>query len=106
MTTLADRSITALRSVHDQLAAIVPTLTDSQLTGPSGASEWTLAQVLSHLGSGGEITLVTYQAALDGIEAPGQDFNETVWDRWNALSPQEQAGGVIARSAAVVEFLE
>jgi len=106
MTTLADRTITALRSLHDELAALVPTLTDDQLTGRSGASEWTVAQVLSHLGSGGEITLATYQAALDGAEAPGQDFNESVWDRWNAMSPQEQAAGVTGRSAAVVEFLE
>ena len=41
MTSLADRTIAALRANHDTLAALVPTLTEEQLTAPSGASEWT-----------------------------------------------------------------
>jgi hypothetical protein len=48
----ADVPISALRSGSDDLALHVRTLTPDQLTGPSGASEWTVAQVLSHLGSG------------------------------------------------------
>lgn len=106
MSTLADRSIDALRSVHDGLAAVVPGLTDEQLDGPSGASEWTVAQVLSHLGSGAQIALAGYRAALDGESAPEQGFNESVWDRWNALGPQEQAAGFLEHDAAVVQVLE
>ena len=106
MTTLADRTIAALRAVHNQLAALVPNLTDDQLTGPSGASEWTIAQVLSHTGSGAEITLAGYQAALAGEEAPGQEYNESVWARWDGSTPQEQAAAVLGHAAAVVEFLE
>ena len=106
MSTLADRTIAALRANHDTLAAIVPTLTDDQLTGPSGASEWSVAQVLSHLGSGAEITLATYQAAIDGEEPLGQDFNESVWARWDGSTPQEQAANVLGHSEAVVVFLE
>ena len=102
MSTLADRSIAALRTVHDELAGVVPRLTDEQLTGPSGASEWTVAQVLSHLGSGGEIALAGYRAALDGDPAPGQSFNESVWDRWNALTPQEQAAAFLKHDAVVL----
>jgi uncharacterized protein (TIGR03083 family) len=106
MTTLADRTIAALRANHNELAALVPTLSDDQLTGPSGASEWTVAQVLSHMGSGAEITLATYQAAIDGTEPLGQDFNESVWARWDASTPQEQAANVLGHAAAVIEFLE
>ena len=106
MSTLADRSIAALRTVHDELAGVVPRLTDEQLTGPSGASEWTVAQVLSHLGSGGEIALAGYRAALDGDPAPGQSFNESVWDRWNALTPQEQTAAFLKHDAVVVHTLE
>jgi len=106
MSTLADRSIAALRTTHDELAAVVPTLPDEQLTGPSGASEWTVAQVLSHLGSGAEIALAGYRAALDGETAPGQNFNESVWDRWNALSPQQQATGFLEHDSVVVHALE
>ena len=55
MSQLVDRTIAALRSEYDTLADLVRTLTDEQLAAPSGAAEWTVAQVLSHLGSGAEI---------------------------------------------------
>jgi uncharacterized protein (TIGR03083 family) len=106
MTSLADRTIAALRSNHDELAAIVPTLPDDQLTGPSGASDWTVAQVFSHLGSGAEIAHAGYRAALDGTPAPEQDFNQGVWDRWNALSPREQASGFLDSDAALLDTVE
>ncbi|WP_212995854.1 maleylpyruvate isomerase family mycothiol-dependent enzyme [Winogradskya consettensis] len=106
MTTLAGRTIAALRSEHDNLAGIVSSLTAEQLTGPSGASEWTVADVLSHLGSGAEITLAGLRAALGEAEKPGADFNQGVWDRWNALSPQDQAAGWATSDAALVTALE
>ena len=106
MTSLADRTITALRSTHDDLAAIVPSLSDDQLSGPSGASDWTVAQVLSHLGSGAEIGHASYRAALDGTAAPEQDFNEGVWARWNALGPLDQASGFLEHDATLLRTLE
>ena len=45
--------------MHDEVAAVVTGLSDGELTGHSGASEWSLTQVLSHLGSGEEISLAT-----------------------------------------------
>ncbi|GAA1614072.1 maleylpyruvate isomerase family mycothiol-dependent enzyme [Actinoplanes couchii] len=106
MTTLAGRTIAALRSEHDALAALVPGLGDDQLTGPSGAADWTVADVLSHLGSGAEITLAGFRAAVGEADAPAADFNQSVWDRWNALSPQQQASGSIASDQALVTALE
>ncbi|MEP6815217.1 MAG: maleylpyruvate isomerase family mycothiol-dependent enzyme [Marmoricola sp.] len=106
MTSLADRTIAALRTNHDDLAALVPTLSADQLTGASGASEWSVAQVLSHLGSGAEIALAGYQAAFAGTPAPEQDFNQRVWGRWNALTPREQAADFLAHDAELVAALE
>jgi uncharacterized protein (TIGR03083 family) len=106
MASLADRTITALRSTHDELAALVPALSDDQLTGPSGASDWTVAQVLSHLGSGAEIAHAGYRAALDGTAAPAQEFNQGVWDRWNALGPHDQAAQFLEHDAALLGTLE
>ncbi|MEU8238222.1 maleylpyruvate isomerase family mycothiol-dependent enzyme [Actinoplanes missouriensis] len=106
MTSLAGRTVAALRSEHDDLAALVPMLSAKQLTGPSGASEWTIADVLSHVGSGAEITLAGFRAAVGAAEAPGPDFNQSVWDRWNAASPQEQATGSVASDEALVAALE
>jgi len=91
MTPTADATISALRSTHDELAAVVRGLSDEQLLAPSGATEWPVAQVLSHLGSGAEIGLASLRAATDAGEAPGDGFNQSVWDRWNAMTPREQA---------------
>ncbi|WP_328475032.1 maleylpyruvate isomerase family mycothiol-dependent enzyme [Actinoplanes sp. NBC_00393] len=106
MSTLAGRTVVALRSEHDSLATLAPTLSGDQLTGPSGASAWTVADVLSHLGSGAEITLAGFRAAVGEAEAPGPDFNQSVWDRWNATSPQDQATGAVASDDALVAALE
>lgn len=106
MTSLTDRTIVALRTLHDELAAIVPGLTEDQLTGPSAASQWSVAQVLSHLGSGAEIGLETYRTAFDGAAEPADDFNQSVWDRWDASTPQQQAAGFLERDAVLVERIE
>jgi len=46
-----DRWISALRHSHNRLRAAVEPLSPDQLGRPSYASEWSIAQVLSHLGS-------------------------------------------------------
>jgi len=106
MTTLAARTIEALRSTNETLAAAVRDLPEEALKGPSGATEWTVAQVLSHLGSGAEIGLATLTAAVDGTAAPGPDFNPGVWDRWNAMGPREQADGFLSHDARLVAAFE
>ena len=102
MTPTADATISALRSTHDELAAVVRDLSDEQLLAPSGASEWPVAQVLSHLGSGAEIGRATLLAATGEGDALGDGFNQSVWDRWNAMSPREQADAFVASDAELV----
>jgi uncharacterized protein (TIGR03083 family) len=106
MPSLTDQTITALRRLHDELGTLVPTLTPAQLVGPSGASEWTIAQVLSHLGSGSEIALASYRTAVEGTPDPGPDFNQGVWDRWDAMSAEDQANGFLSSDETLVGLLE
>jgi uncharacterized protein (TIGR03083 family) len=106
MTATADATIAALRSTHDELVAVVRGLDDEQLVAPSGASEWPVAQVLSHLGSGAEIGLATLRAATGEGEPVGDGFNQSVWDRWNAMSPREQADGFVGSDEALVSAYE
>ncbi|WP_250035019.1 maleylpyruvate isomerase family mycothiol-dependent enzyme [Paractinoplanes maris] len=106
MTTLADRTIAALRAEHDGLVSALGAFTPDQLTGPSGASDWTVAQVYSHLGSGAEIALAAFRAELGEAETPGPDFNQSVWDRWNALSAEAQAAGWRTSDEALVAAFE
>ena len=96
--TLTDRSIASLRAHHDQLAELVGTLGEEQLVGPSGAAEWRLCDVLSHLGSGAEIMLGTLQGA--------PTDNQAVWARWDAATPQDQAAGFLEHDERLVAELE
>jgi uncharacterized protein (TIGR03083 family) len=104
MTTLVDRAVAALQANHDTLAALVPTLSEEQLTGPSGATEWTVAQALSHLGSGAEIARRPIAAAA-GEQVAAED-NQAIWARWNAASPADQAAEFVSHDTAYIDTVK
>jgi uncharacterized protein (TIGR03083 family) len=102
----ADTTIAALRTGHENLAALVSKLSDDDLALASGSGEWDVSQVLSHLGSGAEINQATVRAALDGEPNPGRDFNLSVWARWDAMSRRERADGFLQANPAAIELYE
>jgi len=104
MSQLVDRTIAALRAEHDTLTGLVRALTDDQLAATGGAAEWTVAQVLSHLGSGAEIgRAVVAQATGETVAA---EDNETIWARWDASEPRAQAEGFVESNARWLELVE
>ncbi|WP_369263952.1 maleylpyruvate isomerase family mycothiol-dependent enzyme [Streptomyces sp. R35] len=106
MTEQADRIIDALRSGHDYLTSVVRGIAAADLGRPSGATEWDVSQVLSHLGSGAEIGLATLEGALNGTGPQGGDFNKSVWARWDAMSPAERAEGFVTANETLVRRYE
>jgi uncharacterized protein (TIGR03083 family) len=106
MSSLADLTLARIRALHEDLVSRAKDLTDDQLAATSGATEWPVAQVLSHLGSQAEIALAGLPATLSGGEAPGQDFNEAVWARWNALDNRAKAAGFVEHSSALLAAIE
>ncbi|MFC4857251.1 maleylpyruvate isomerase family mycothiol-dependent enzyme [Actinophytocola glycyrrhizae] len=104
MSQLVDRTITALRSEHDMLAGLVRTFTDEQLAFTSGAAEWTVAQVLSHLGSGAEIGRAPIARAVG--ETVAAEDNQTIWARWDASAPRAQAEGFLEHNGRWLETVE
>jgi uncharacterized protein (TIGR03083 family) len=98
--------IAALRNSHERLAALVRPMTPEQLGDPSYCSEWTIAQVLSHLGSGAEIALMTLPAALGAGKPVGPEAFPAVWDVWNAKSPDDQAADCLAWDEDHIQTLE
>jgi uncharacterized protein (TIGR03083 family) len=98
--------IDALRHSHDTLRALAGPLDAGQLQERSYASEWTIAQVLSHLGSQAEIFGLFLDAGLTGGDPPGQEAFVPIWDEWNARSPQAQAADALQADRAVVERFE
>jgi uncharacterized protein (TIGR03083 family) len=98
--------ISATRRSHDRLTGLVTTLSSSQIKGRSYASEWTIADVLSHLGSQAEIFGAFLDAGFAGAPSPGQDVFQRIWGRWNALPPTEQIRQSIAANERLVSRFE
>jgi uncharacterized protein (TIGR03083 family) len=101
----AESPLSALRHSHARLAGAVGPLTADEVTGRSYCGEWSIAQVLSHLGSGAEIFDMFLDAGLRGGPAPGMEQFQQVWDRWNAKSPQDQARDAVTADAAFLDRL-
>jgi Mycothiol maleylpyruvate isomerase N-terminal domain. len=101
-----DPWISALRHSHDRLRASVEPLGPDQLTQRSYPSEWTIAQVLSHLGSQAEIFGLILEAGLAGQEPPAREEFPPIWDKWNAKDPQAQATDALRADQATLERLE
>lgn len=101
-----DPWIRALRSSHDVLKAHVQPMDADAVQQPSYASEWSIAQVLSHLGSGAEIFSLFLEAGLRGDDPPAQDTFGPIWQSWNERSPQAQATDGLAADEKLLTSIE
>jgi len=97
--------IAALRHSHERLASLVGAMTGDQLTSQSYCDDWSVAQVLSHLGSGAEIAMLGLTAGLDGTP-PDRDAIEPIWAAWNAKTPQQQAADCLVVDDTHITRLE
>lgn len=99
--------LAALHASSRRLARVVTGLTDEELAAPSFARGWSIAQVLSHLGSAAEIGAILVQRGVDGDEtAPGEQDTKPVWQRWDAMSAREQRDAWSEADARHIELLE
>lgn len=88
--------IDALHRSHEHLSSIVASMSEEEYASPSFDAEWTIAQVLSHLGSQAEILPLMLDAGLSGAAAPGAAQFQPIWDRWNAKSAKDQVADYLA----------
>ena len=98
--------IATLRQSHDRLLGLVGPLSPEQISGPSYCRDWSIAQVLSHLGSGAEIAMMTLPSALGQAEPVDRSAFQPIWDRWNAMSPDDQAAAGLVADAQHVQMLD
>jgi uncharacterized protein (TIGR03083 family) len=83
-----------LTASAEQLAALIAPLSPGELRRQAYPTEWSIADVLSHLGSGA----VIMQRRLAGeVDA------QAVWDEWNAKEPEAQAADVQAADRALLD---
>ena len=98
-------SLDALHSSVSRLRSVVEGLDDSQLTAQAYPVEWSIAQVLSHLGSRAVIMKQSVNDVVALNKTP-PDFNSLVWDVWNSKSPKEQADDVLVADQALMVTLD
>ena len=96
--------IANLRTLHDNLAAVTLELGPDQLRERSYATEWSVADVLSHLGSGAELALLRLRAETE--DSPSYEESAQVWAKWSAWTPEQQAVEAIAVDEQFVSALE
>ena len=90
-----DNPLPPLGASVEHLRELVRGLDADQLESPSYDVGWSIADVLSHLGSGAELMVRRLDAALLGAALPDDVF-QPVWDEWDAKSPQAQADDALA----------
>ena len=98
--------IAALRGSQRRLASLAGPLSPEQLRGQSYDTDWTVAQVLSHIGSQAEIAQASLTAVLSGAEPPGMDDFKKIWAVWDARDPDEQAAQCLIEDARHLDQLE
>lgn len=98
--------LAAVRRSHDRLAVLTGDVAPEELTRPSGCSEWTVAEVLSHLGSQAEIFSLFVDAGLSGGDAPSGEAFVPIWEAWNTRSAEKQASDSVAANEAFISRLE
>jgi len=95
-----------LRASHDRLTALTADLDGETLTGPSYDTEWTIAQVLSHLGSGSTIFGLYLDAVRDRTPVPGVEVFRPIWAEWDAADPTWQRDRSIERTGLLLDRLD
>jgi uncharacterized protein (TIGR03083 family) len=98
--------VRAVRASHDRVAGIVAGLDADGLRAQSYDTEWSVADVLSHLGSGAEIFTLYIEAGVTGGDPPAPEDFKPIWEAWNARSPEEQAERSLAVNEALVARAE
>ncbi len=99
-----DNPLGPLRHSVDRLHQLCRGLDDAQLRAPSYCTGWSIADVLSHLGSGAVLQRRRLRDTLAGVETP--DDAPAVWDEWNAKSPRDKADDALVADEALLEAFE
>jgi uncharacterized protein (TIGR03083 family) len=93
-----DQSVARLHSVIDGLS-------ESDYVASAHPTEWTVADVMSHIGSAAIIFKHGVDNSINGRET-APDFNQSVWDVWNAKTPHAQVTDALDADQALLTRLK
>jgi uncharacterized protein (TIGR03083 family) len=102
MAATAGEILAVLQASAARLRAATEALRPEQLRAPAYPTEWNIAEVLSHLGSGAAVML----ARVDSVIAErslADDFATPIWDEWKAKSPEAKAADALIADRAFLD---
>jgi uncharacterized protein (TIGR03083 family) len=99
-----DSVVGPLRDSVARLHELVRGLDVDQLEGPSYDTDWNIADVLSHLGSGAVMMQRRLDDSRAGVETAFDP--QPVWDEWNAKTPRGKADDALAEDERLLEQIE
>jgi uncharacterized protein (TIGR03083 family) len=91
-----------LKASAARLRALVEPLDAAQRRSRAYPEEWTVADVLGHLGSGAAISTLWIDQALGGPQVVPQP----IWDEWNAKDPDAKAADALTAVGALLERID
>ena len=97
--------VEALRLSVSRLHELTAQMDEDVLASPAYPSEWSIADVLSHVGSGAVIMRRRLEDTVAGRETP-DDFAPGVWDSWNAKAPVTQRDDALIEDARLLASIQ
>ena len=97
--------LTALHASVARLDAIVGGFDADGIRAQAYPTEWSVADVLGHLGSAAVINQARLDAVLAGTDL-ADDFPQRVWDEWNAKDPDAKATDGLRADRACLDQME
>ncbi|HEY5302867.1 MAG TPA: maleylpyruvate isomerase family mycothiol-dependent enzyme [Acidimicrobiales bacterium] len=91
-------SVQHLQTVINSVEVLVPDTS-------AYPTEWTIADTMSHIGSGAVILKRRFEDVVAGHDADAS-FNQSVWDEWNAKAPADQVRDALVADEALLLALE
>jgi uncharacterized protein (TIGR03083 family) len=100
-----DQHVDALRASVARLRELVTPLGPDQLESSAYPTEWSIADVVSHVGSSALISLRRIDDGLGGTTMP-DDFAPGIWAEWDAKSPAAKAADGLAADRVLLARIE
>ncbi|MFZ1063452.1 MAG: maleylpyruvate isomerase family mycothiol-dependent enzyme [Acidimicrobiales bacterium] len=94
-----------LRKSVEHLRSVIQSTTNLDPTVSAYPTEWSIADTMSHIGSGAVILKQRLEDSLSGSDGDAT-FNQSVWDEWNAKAPADQVRDGLVADHALLEAFE
>ncbi len=98
-------SLKALHASVAHLSDVIEKLDPEDYTKQAYPAKWTIADTMSHVGSGAVIMSQNFDNVVAGNEAD-PNFNQSVWDEWNAKEPSAQVADALVADGALLDRLQ